>query len=100
MFLITKKSDDTVIMWGARLDYLDNGYPRLVDENVAFIPEEVNIYDNIIIEDGIEEHKYSYTKDKGFYITTGWLSPEELEMIFSPAYQAGYDQAVLDLMEV
>ena len=52
---------------GAELDYLENGYPRLVQENVAFPTDMVNVYEVENIQEGVEVEKYCYTPEKGFY---------------------------------
>lgn len=69
--------ENRIIAMGHRLDYQDNGYPRLIDENVAFPVETVlvdglepdpsNIPNPIEVPDEVMPEEYCYTTEKGFY---------------------------------
>ena len=72
MYLITNKENDIVFDWGAELDYMENGYPRLVDKNVAFVKEMVNVFENVtlreITQKEIDSFDYCfYGIDWGYY---------------------------------
>lgn len=81
MYLITNKErmfeDGTlhgneVLMWDIEVDYLMNGYPRLVNKNTAFPREMVNVIVLDSIPDEVKEMKYCYTKKQGFYLNPDW----------------------------
>lgn len=72
MYIITEKEENRIINFGKELDYLENGYPRLVEENISFPNEMVNIYELNEIPENIEVEKYCYTEEKGFYKNNKW----------------------------
>lgn len=98
MYLITDKSTHRVIAWGEQLDYTDSGYPHLIEEDIAFVPDITNVYENVTIGENIVAGKYYYTETNGFYENADWISPEEDRLIKNTMYKAGYDQAVLDIL--
>lgn len=67
MYLICNKEDNRIFETGQELDYLSNGYPRLIDKNIAFPTEMVNVYEVAEIPENVEAEKYCYTEEKGFY---------------------------------
>lgn len=73
MYLITDKIDNKIIEYGEKLDYLENGYPRLINENVAFPTELVDVNQVDEIPDFVEREKYCYTEEKGFYKNENWV---------------------------
>ena len=95
MFIITEKLQNIILMFGEQLDYLSNGYPRLIDKNIAFPTESVNVFEVDNIADNICPHKYCYTTEKGFFENLNYVSPEEA-MKKSSLYQMGYNQAIID----
>lgn len=98
MYLITDKSTHRIIMWGKQLNYTEGGYPHLVEEDTAFVPDIVNVYNNVTIGEEVTPGKYCYTEQEGFYENTNWVSAEEDALTKNPIYKAGYDQAVLDIL--
>lgn len=44
-----------------------------------------------------ELNKYCYTEEEGFYENPEWIGPEGA-IVYTEEYQAGYDQAVLDMI--
>lgn len=76
MYIITDKKKNTIIGIGQEMDYLSNGYPRLIEENTAFVTEQVNISEVATVPDEVEEEKYCYTAEKGFYPNPDWVEPE------------------------
>lgn len=99
MFVITNVNSNEIFMMGDKLDYMENDYPRLVNENVAFPTEMVNVYEVNEVPSNVVAVKYCYTSEDGFYKNPHYVEPVD-RIIYSEAYQAGYDQAVLDLMGV
>lgn len=76
------KGENRILMMGERMDYMSNGYPRLVDENVAFPSFMVNVNgepvpegetadkplpEGVEVPEGVEPEKWCYTKEQGFY---------------------------------
>ena len=76
MYLITIKDDNRLMMMGKALDYMSNGYPRLVNENVAFPTEMVNVYEASEVPSGVIPEKYCYTEADGFYLNPDWVEPD------------------------
>lgn len=78
--------ENRIIAMGHRLDYQEgNGYPRLIDENVAFpvetvlvnglVPDPQNIPDPIEVPDEVMPEEYCYTVEKGFYKNSEYKPP-------------------------
>ena len=78
MFVITTKEDMGYIILriGEILDYMSNGYPRLVNENVAFVKENVNVHEVSEVPSEVIPEKYCYTEADGFYINPNWVEPD------------------------
>lgn len=85
MYIITAKSDNRIIMMGEQLDYMDNGYPRLVNENVAFPTQIVFVngqdvseqpeLEPIEVPEGVKAEEYCYTVADGFYENPNHVDP-------------------------
>lgn len=75
MYIIVRKEDNTISGIGKFLDYLDNGYPRLVEEDIAFVSEQVNVFEVDSIPAEVIPAKYCYTEAEGFYINPNWKEP-------------------------
>ena len=76
MYLITVKDDNRIMMMGEALDYMSNGYPRLVNENVAFVKEDVNVHEVAEVPSEVIPEKYCYTAEQGFYLNPDWVEPD------------------------
>ena len=78
MYLITAKEDnsDRIIKIGIHLDYMSNGYPRLVDEDIAFPIDMVNVHEVSEVPTEVTPNKYCYTEADGFYINPNWVEPD------------------------
>ena len=72
MYIIVANVNNVILGIGNKLEYLDNGYPCLVEENMAYPREWVEIYDMPEITPGVEKDKYCFTKEKGFYLNPDW----------------------------
>lgn len=68
---VTKTGNSNLGVWS-------NGYPVLIEENTAFIPENVNIYQNVEVSDEIKSNpsKYCYTPEQGFYKNPNYIEPD------------------------
>lgn len=77
MFVITKKTNDVCLMFGEQLDYMDNGYPRIIDYNIAFRDEDVNVYEAVVVPEDVQPEKYCYTPADGFYPNPNYQEPNE-----------------------
>lgn len=68
---VTKTGNSNLGAWS-------NGYPVLIEENVAFPPETVNIYQNVEVSDEVKTNpsKYCYTEEKGFYVNPDYVEPD------------------------
>ena len=66
MYIITVKDNDeqlnAVLNWDTELGYLDNGYPKLVNKNVAFPSHMVNVHEyKGAIPDYVVYHELVFT---------------------------------------
>lgn len=78
MYVITV-NDGRIVGIGKHLDYMEgNGYPRLTDENIAFIPDNVIINESVEVPDEImtNPNKYFYSQEKGFYLNPDYIEPD------------------------
>ena len=79
-YIITIKDNEeqkhAILDWDTKLDYMPNGYPRLVNKNIAFPTEMVfvNEYNGEIPVEVIPS-KYCYTAEDGFYKNPNWHEP-------------------------
>ena len=78
MYVITDKNKHTLIAVGEILDYIpENGYPTLVNERIAFVPDAIIIYEGVDnIPEDYTSGKYCYTTEKGFYLNPEWIEPD------------------------
>ena len=76
-YVITNVSDDVFLHYGDVLDHMENGYPRLVNEDVAFSTEMVNVFENVTIPEGVEPIKFLYTEKDGFTANPNYVEPNK-----------------------
>lgn len=111
MIIVCRKTD-SVIICIANDTYTDdngeikinlskwsNGYPVIVDKCHAFIPEDVNILMNIDVPDEVEENKFCYTPEEGFYINPEWIEPNKYGLP-NEVIQKIQDDTIADLIEL
>lgn len=99
MYIITDKETNRIVMVGSNLDYMPNGYPRLVDENIAFVPNSINIYETDVIPPRVESEKYCYTPQDGFYPNPNWEEPNPYN-IPNEVYNSIIDEYTNELIEM
>lgn len=75
-YIITVKEDNRILAMGRELDYMDNGYPRLIEENVAFPIQLVNVYGPVAVPEEVEPEKYCYD-GTDFTLNPNYKEPEE-----------------------
>ena len=97
MFIITKKEDNEILMMGMELDYMENGYPRLVDYDVAFYPEYIDVHEVSEVVEGVEIHKYCYTEEDGFYPNPNYVEPNNSYGLPNDLYDTIRDEAVAQI---
>lgn len=76
MYIITLKENNIIMMMGKALDYMSNGYPRLIDEDIAFPSGMVNVHEVLEVPTEVIPNKYCYTEADGFYINPNWVEPD------------------------
>lgn len=59
----------------SNLAIMKNGYQALIEENIAFVPHIVNIYQNVDATNVIP-YKYCYTESEGFYLNPDYVEPD------------------------
>ncbi len=78
---------------GTNLGVLDNGYPVVRSIDTAFPKEFFEIKTGVLgIPAEVEEGKFCYTKEKGFYPNPDWVEPK-------PYTQEQYDAVLESLIE-
>lgn len=94
MYIIVEKNEHRIIAMTNALDYLENGYPRLIKENVAFPSALVDVYNTEVPEE-VSVEKWCYD-GSSFYENENYVEPiEEVS-----EFERGYEQALLDLAEL
>ncbi len=77
MFVIANKKDNEIIMIGNQLDYMGNGYPRLIEEDTAFPDWMVDVHEVETTPEEVQPGEYCYTKEQGFYLNPNWTEPNK-----------------------
>lgn len=84
MYVITNKSNNGIIDTGKEIRYQSNGYPVIVEKNVAFPIDTCNVYEVDEIPDYIrtarDKSKYTYNGME-FGENDEWHEPLEEERI-------------------
>ena len=75
-YIITVKADNRILAMGRELDYMDNGYPRLIEEDVAFPTQLVNVYGPVEVPEEVEPETYCYD-GTDFTLNPNYEEPEE-----------------------
>lgn len=97
MVLITDKNN-VVLDWSESMDHMPySGYPRLVEKDTCYPSELVEVYAVEEIPEEVEAQRFCFTLEEGFYPNPDYREPDPFD---SPEYAAGYEQALLDLMEL
>ena len=91
MYLITKKDTGIVEGYGASLDYMKNGYPRLVDINTAWPKEVVDVFEVLVVPEDLQVHKYCYSEADGFTINPDWEADATEEDYLAALAELGVD---------
>ena len=103
MFIITSKENSEIVAYGNRLDYMVNGYPRLIEENIAFPMEMVDVFEVATISNDIKPRKFCYSEELGFYENPNYEEPNEYGLpseMYEEIISKGYEQAILDMLEL
>lgn len=74
-FIVVNKHDDRVLGFGNQLDYLENGYPHLVEEDTSYPVNFVNVFEVEEMPENYVEGKYFYTEAEGFKEDPNWEPP-------------------------
>ncbi len=91
-YIIVEKKNKKFIMSGDQIDYMENGYPRLVEEDVAFPKDMVDVFELVEIPIEVSPNKYCYTEEKGFYLNSDYVEPK-------PYTKEQYDSVIVSLIE-
>ena len=98
MIIVINKIDNVFIAFGEKLNYMNNGYPRLVNENVAFPTEMVNVFEEVTIPSGVEPNKYCYTESEGFTENPNYVEPNKYNIAneLLETIQADYTESLIE----
>lgn len=80
MYIVTSKDNNRCVYSGERLGYSNNGFPILLDENVAFPTDRFDVFEVEEIPAEVEMVKYCYTPEQGFYVNPDWKEPATEEL--------------------
>lgn len=75
MILIVEKETDILLDMDSEIDYMDNGYPRLINKDTAYVKDDVHVYEILEIPEFVETDKYCYTETAGFYLNPDYEEP-------------------------
>lgn len=103
MYIATIKEDNSnrLIMMGEALDYMSNGYPRFIKEDIAFPDWMVDIYEVSEVPSEVIPEKYCYTETDGFYINPNYIEPDATNTygILDETYHQILDDYTMQLIE-
>lgn len=74
MFILTNKADNVILDICKELDYMENGCPRDIDKDIAYPSNTTVVHKLDTIPEDVEERKYCYTPENGFYINKKFTS--------------------------
>lgn len=96
MLHLVTSTDGVIMAASHEVKFWDNGYPVL--NGIAYALNNVHFYEGVQTDMKPEDvvNKFCYTKEKGFYENANYRELGAVQL--TPAYQAGYDQAVLDMI--
>ena len=97
MILLTDINTNVVREWDETIETWSNGYPYLPGKRTAFVSGTVNIIEVDSVPEEVIPEQYCYTEADGFYPNPNYREPDPFD---NPQYSAGYEQALLDLMEL
>lgn len=101
MFIITNKKKSIVVDTGNEVTYWDNGYPVIVEKDVAFVKEDVNVFEVNELPEDFKQGKYCYTEEKGFYVNPDYVEPDSTNTygVSDNVYHQIIDDYSMELVE-
>lgn len=100
MYIITDRNSNKMCAYGEAIGTLDNGYPLLINENVAFPTEMVNVYEVAELPQEVEAEKWCYTEADGFYPNPNWHEPSAYDLAPTEVVNAIIDEYTNELIEM
>ena len=79
MHIITSRISNVLLNCGNRIGTLEeNNYIWLVEENIAYVPEQVRTHLVESVSDEIKSNpsKYCYTEERGFYANPNYVESD------------------------
>ena len=77
MFIITNNKEKSIVVdTGNEVTHWDNGYPVIVEKDVAFVKEDVDVFEVNELPEDFKQGKYCYTEEKGFYVNPDYVEPD------------------------
>lgn len=75
MYIVTDENN-LIINYGEVLEMSSEGYPWLVNENVSFVTEHIQIHNTkLSMPKDLLPVKYCYSEEKGFYLNENYREP-------------------------
>lgn len=97
MFIITDKESNAFQHACENLTYWNNGYPFDPDTKMAFVVDNVFVYEAESVPEYAVPEQCCFTLEDGFYPNPNYREPDPFD---DPQFAAGYEQALLDLLEL
>lgn len=76
MYIITGKTDNAIKDIGNAIEYMVNGYPKVIDSNTIYPNHFINLFEISEVPQEIKIEKYCYTEADGFYINPNYVEPD------------------------
>lgn len=101
MYIIVNNNNNIILNIDTALDYLSNGYPRLINKDIAFVKDFVTVYEKEEIPFNFIPDKYCYTEADGFYINPNYIEPDATNTYGIPddTYHQILDDYTIQLIE-
>ena len=99
--IITDKNTDILLGYDLELDYQSNGYPRLVNLDIAFVKDNVFVFEIDELPEYVVLGKYCYTEADGFYVDPNYVEPDPTNIYNIPdeTYHAIIDDYTSSITE-
>lgn len=75
MNIIVDRISHVLVDFDTEVEYMSNGYPRLVNKDIAFVADDVEVCTGVDIPENVVVGKYCYTAENGFYENPDYVEP-------------------------
>ncbi|NBH61561.1 hypothetical protein D1155_07855 [Anaerotruncus sp. 80] len=75
MNIIVDRISRVLVDFDTEVEYMRNGYPRLVNKDIAFVADDIEVFTGVDIPENVVAGKYCYTEEDGFYLNPDYEEP-------------------------